>query len=190
MLNRLIYDVAVWLDSQQLSTRLHESFYMYNWVETTQVLSLMLSLGMLFLIDLRILGLALTNVPASKVVRTLNLPMLVGFSIMVITGILLFYAIPVRTAQSLWFRIKVVLLIAAAVNAVLFHVRMNKSITSWDTNTRAPKNLRVGAAISLVIWVLVVICGRFIAYDWFDCVYEQSELVNVMAGCVAEQTQF
>jgi len=190
MLNRLVYDVAVWLDSQQLSTRLHESFYMYNWVETTHVLSLMLSLGMLFLIDLRMLGLALTNVPASRVVRALNLPMLIGFTIMVTSGILLFYAIPVRTAQSLWFRIKIVLLVIAAVNAFLFHLRMNKSIARWDTHTRAPKDLRFGAALSLGIWVLVVVCGRLIAYDWFDCIHEPPAFVQVVAGCLVEQTQF
>ena len=114
MLNQAIYDFAVWVDTQQWSTMLHESYYMYNWVETTHVLTLMISLGMLFLIDLRMLGLALPNVPASTIANKLNIPMLFGFSIMVITGLLLFYAIPVRSSQSVWFRNKVVLLIAAA----------------------------------------------------------------------------
>ena len=49
----------------QWSTRLHESYSMYNWVETPHVLSLMLSLGLLFLIDMRMLGRALPNVPAA-----------------------------------------------------------------------------------------------------------------------------
>ena len=32
--------------------------------------------------------------------------MMIGFVVMLITGFLLYYAIPVRTTQSLWFRIR------------------------------------------------------------------------------------
>ena len=72
------------------SIGLHESFYCIHRIETTHVLTLMVSLGMLFIIDLRMLGCALTNVPASKLAQRLDKPMLIGFSVMVITGVLLF----------------------------------------------------------------------------------------------------
>jgi uncharacterized membrane protein SirB2 len=163
---------------------------MYNWVETTHVLTLMLSLGMLLLIDLRMLGYALPGVPASKLAERLNVPMLIGFGIMVISGVLLVYAIPVRSSQSIWFRFKLVLMIAAAVNAFLFHRRMNESVSSWDLEARAPKRLRVGAGLSISFWVAVVICGRLIAYDWFDCSRNPPAFIGTMAGCLADQTVF
>ena len=59
-MNELLYNFAVWLDTHELSTSLHESYYMYNWVESTHVLTLMLCLGMLFLIDLRMMELIMT----------------------------------------------------------------------------------------------------------------------------------
>lgn len=189
-MNALIYEVALWLDTHAWSTGLHESYYMYNWIESTHVLALMLSLGMLFLIDLRMLGLALPHVPATRVARRLSVPMLVGFSVMIITGLLLFYAIPVRTSQSLWFRIKVVLLVAAALNAWLFHRRLRAAGAGWDHAPRAPLNLRVGAALSLLFWGLIVMCGRFIAYDWFDCNAEPGPLISALAGCVPGQEHF
>ena len=123
--NQLIYDFAAWVDTHQWSTALHESFYVYNWIESTHVVALTLSLGMLFLIDLRMLGLAMADIPASTLARRLSLPMFLGFTVMIITGLLLFYAIPVRSAQSLWLRIKLVLLFAAAINAWLFHRRLH-----------------------------------------------------------------
>ncbi len=190
MLNEFVYNIAVWLDDTSWSTLLHESYYMYNWTESTHVLTLMLSLGMLFLIDLRMMGWALADVPASKIAHQLNIPMLVGFSIAVITGIMLVYAVPVRSSQSIWFRIKMVLLLGCAINAFLFHKRMNESVSSWDNDVRAPSRIRTGAALSLGFWSLVVICGRFMAYDWFDCQYGQSALVEVIAGCVDGQTRF
>jgi hypothetical protein len=190
--NQHILAFAVWLDTHPWSTQLHESYYVYNWVESTHVLALMLSLGMLILIDLRMLGLALTGIPATTVARRLNLPMLIGFSVMIITGLLLFYAIPVRTAQSLWFRIKVVLLLAAAVNAWLFHRRLRAADAQpgWDRAVTAPPALRLGAALSLSFWALVVICGRLIAYDWFDCSGEPPATIAALAGCVPGQAQF
>jgi hypothetical protein len=188
--NQIIYDFAVWLDTHTWSTGLHESYYMYNWIESTHVLTLMLSLGMLFLIDLRILGLAFTTVPAATIAKRLNTPMLIGFGVMIITGLLLFYAIPVRSSQSLWFRIKVVLLAAAAVNAWLFQRRMIAAAPGWDTEAKAPSALRWGAGLSLTFWALIVICGRLIAYDWFDCNAEPGPLIATLAGCVPGQSQF
>lgn len=189
-MNELIYNFAVMIDDMQWSAMLHESYYMYSWVESTHVLTLMLSLGMLFLIDLRMLGYAFPDVPASKIAERLNIPMLVGFTIMFITGVLLFYAIPVRTAQSVWFRIKMVLLVAAAINAWLFHKRMNESVSSWDNERRAPSRIRTGAILSLGFWSIVVICGRFIAYDWFDCAKDPNAFISFVAGCVDGQTRF
>ncbi len=169
---------------------LHESYYMYSWVESTHVLSLVLSLGMLFFIDLRMLGIALPLLPATSIARRLQLPMFIGFSLMIITGLLLFYANPVRNAQSVWFRIKFLLLIGAAVNAIVFNYRMKQSVTGWDSAPSAPKDIRSGALLSLLFWTLIVICGRLIAYDWYDCSHGPSAFINVFAGCIDGQVQF
>jgi hypothetical protein len=184
-LNTLLLQFVDWLAAKQVSIGLHESFYMYNWIETTHVLTLMVSLGMLILIDLRMLGWVLTSVPASRIAARLNKPMWLGFTIMVVTGTLLFIAIPVRTTQSLWFRIKMILLITAAINAWLFHRHMNRSVGTWDTTAVPPRRTRVAAALSLTLWAGVVITGRFIAYDWFDCGNDNPAFVDWAAGCNA-----
>jgi len=177
MLNDMLLRLARWLDSQSLSTQLHESFYMYNWVESTHVLTLMLFLGMLIVIDLRMLGWIFPEVPASRIAQRLDKPMLIGMAVMFITGFALYYAIPERTTQSIWFRIKVVLLILASINALLFRARMRDSVATWDTNLKPPNNIRFAAMASLTLWAGVVITGRTIAYDWFDC---HKELPNFM----------
>jgi uncharacterized membrane protein len=186
VLNQILLTLAEWIDAHSWSTALHESFYMYNWVESTHVLSLTIFLGMLFIIDFRMLGLTLTAVPASTIAARLNLPMMIGFAVMLITGLLLFYAVPVRTTQSIWFRIKFVLLIAAGVNAWLFHRKMNEAVATWDKDPVAPKRLRYGAALSLILWAGVVITGRMIAYDWYDCYRANSDLLAWAAGCMPE----
>ncbi len=47
---------------------------------------------------------------------------------MVFTGVLLFYAIPVRTYQSVWFRAKVIMLVLAAINIWYFHYRVYPNV--------------------------------------------------------------
>ena len=184
-MNQLISDLSAWLGNSPGSQALVESYYLWNWIESTHVLTLMISLGMLFLIDLRMLGWTLTRVPANVIADKLNIPMLVGFSIMVITGLLLLYANPVHEMHSIWFRFKVILLFAAAINAFLFHRAMNKSVGDWGNQAIAPKRLRVGAAVSLCLWIAVVFMGRLMAYYWYDCELPQEGFINWAAGCAS-----
>jgi hypothetical protein len=189
VLNELLLSLARWLGAQAWSIDLHESLYMYAWIEATHVLTLTVFLGMLFIIDLRMLGLMFAGIPASRIAERLDKPMLIGFAVMVISGLLLYYAIPVRTTQSIWFRIKVVLMIAAAINAMLFRARMQAASGSWDRDPVAPKRIRIGAGLSLALWSAVVVTGRAIAYDWFDCNKELSYFMYWAAGCVDELAQ-
>jgi uncharacterized membrane protein len=190
VLNEWLLALARYFDAQAWSTALHESLYMYAWIETTHVLTLTVFLGMLFMIDLRMLGLIFTDVPASKIAERLDKPMMLGFVVMLITGFLLYYAIPERTTQSIWFRIKVVLMVAAGINAFLFRGLMQNADGSWDADRLAPRRMRIGAGLSLALWAGVVVTGRSIAYDWFDCHKELPYFMYWAAGCVEEMAQF
>jgi hypothetical protein len=184
-LNELLLKFAEAIGATWVSVALHESFYMYGWIESLHVITLMVSLGMLIVIDLRMLGLWLKDVPASKIAERLDRPMLIGFSIMVVTGVLLYVGIPIRTTQSLWFRIKVILLVAAFINAWLFRKHMRASVGTWDAAPLPPRRTRIAAALSLTLWASVVACGRFIAYDWYDCGQDNPAFIDWAAGCVA-----
>ena len=184
-MNELLLKFAEAIGATWFSVALHESFYMYGWIESIHVITLMVSLGMLIVIDLRMLGLWLKDVPASKIAERLDRPMLIGFSIMVVTGVLLYVGIPIRTTQSLWFRIKVILLVAAFINAWLFRKHMQASVGTWDAAPVPPRRTRVAAALSLTLWAGVVCCGRFIAYDWYDCGQDNPPFIDWAAGCVA-----
>ena len=186
MINEWLLAFARWVDTHAWSTAIHESLYLYSWIEATHVLTLMLFLGMLCIIDLRMLGWTFRELPASRLFDRLAPAMYIGFAIMVVTGTLLFFAIPVRTTQSVWFRLKVILLVCAAINVYLFHARMRATVHEWDTDPLPPRHIRRGAGASLALWAGVVFSGRAIAYDWFDCHQPQSAMMYWLAGCVDE----
>ena len=173
-----------WLAETRGSIALHESLYMYPLIESAHVLTLGLFVGTAVMLDLRLLDLTLRRVPVSEVMRRLLPWTIAGFVVMVITGALLFYAIPVRTYHSIFFRIKVVMLLLAALNVWIFNRRVRPSIAGWDTERTPPRAARVAATASLVLWAGIIVAGRMIAYNWFDCdIQPQSAIVNWAAGC-------
>jgi hypothetical protein len=174
-----------WLASTAGSIALHESLYMYPLVESTHVLTLCLFVGLASVVDLRLMGVVLRRVPVSEVARRLLPWVGVGFVIMIITGVLLFYAIPVRSYHSVWFRIKLVLLVLAGVNAWVFHARIWRRVSEWDLAPVPPRAARVAGTASLVLWAGIIVMGRMIAYNWFDCDRPQPPLVVWVAGCDA-----
>ena len=60
----------------------------------------------------------------------------------------------------------------------------------WDEAKSIPKSVHLKAAASLVLWSGVIISGRMIAYNWFDCDRQpQPEWVNWAAGCIVDLNQ-
>ncbi|MFT4887887.1 MAG: putative membrane protein [Pseudohongiellaceae bacterium] len=184
MINELLLQFGQWMEAQQYSQMLVAGYYSYSWLEATHVLTLMVSIGSLFIIDFRMLGWILPNVSASTIAERLHKPMMIGFAVMFITGFLLVYAKPVETIQSLWFRIKMILLVLAFINAWVFNAKMKAAGGSWDNDSVAPRGLRTGAILSLVLWCGVVTMGRYIPYDWVDCDKTQNPTILWAAGCV------
>jgi len=176
-----------WLASTQWSIALHESQYMYPLVESVHVLTLTVFLGTAAMLDLRLLGLTLRNVDVEEVVGRLAPWMIGGFVVMVASGALLFYAIPVRSFQNVFFRFKVIFLVLAGINAWVFHSGVYQTVKKWNLDRVPPKRARMAGLISLVLWAFIVIAGRMIAYNWFDCdIQPQAAIVNWWSGCVVE----
>jgi hypothetical protein len=150
------------------SIALHESAWVYPIVESVHVLALCLFLGMAVMLDLRLLGVTMRCAPVSDVVGRLLPWTAAGFVLMVVSGALLFYAIPVRTFQNIFFRIKVAMLILSGLNVWVFHSGVYTRMAEWDLDPVPPRRARVAAGLSLALWAGIVVAGRMIAYNWFD----------------------
>jgi hypothetical protein len=157
-----------WLESTPWSIALHESIWGYPIIESVHVLTLCLFLGLAVMLDLRLLGVTMLRTPASEVVGRLMPWTIAGFGIMVMTGALLFYAIPVKTYLNIFFRVKVLFLLLAGVNVAIFNLTISRSMSEWDLDPVPPRRARLAGGLSLVLWAGIVVAGRMIAYNWFD----------------------
>ena len=180
-------DFVQWLATTEWSIALHESLYLYPWIESSHVLFICFFFGTLLFVDLRLTGKVFTNLSISEMNKGILPLTIVGFCLMTLTGLLLFYAIPVRNYQNIFFRIKILLIIIAGLNALFFHKRMSKEAKKWDKDSFVPKSMKASAIASLFTWSLVIISGRMIAYNWFDCNRQpQSEWINFLTSCVVD----
>jgi len=153
-----------WLHDTQFSNVMRDSIWAEPIVETVHVLTLTLFLGFAVLLDLRLLGVCLRRRKVSEVLGQLNPFLFVGFAIMVISGLLLFSGDPPAFWGTFFFKIKMVFLILAGLNVLIFNATIGRKVAEWDLAPKTPRAAKIAAVISIVLWVAIVAAGRAIAY--------------------------
>lgn len=87
-----------------------------------------------------------------------------GFSMQVISGLLLFATKAEELYKSPTFRMKMGLIVLSGLNALLFYRFPYRTRDSWDTAPKPPLSARVMGCVSILLWLGVVTAGRWIAY--------------------------
>src|SRR5271170_3563113 len=174
-----------WLAASSWSVNLHESQYAYPLIESIHVWTLCVFVGLAVLFDLRLLGWTMRRVPVSEMSRRLLPWTVAGFAVMIVSGMLLFSAIPLRSYQNIFFRIKMLMLTLAGLNVWIFHSKVYRRVATWDLDAAPPRAARIAGALSLALWIGIIVSGRMIAYNWFDCDKQpQSAFINFVTSCV------
>ena len=86
------------------------------------------------------------------------------FALIVPAGLMLFSAHPHEFVDNTIFLLKLGLIALAAVNALVFHRGIYRSVNDWNTGVTTPVPAQFHAAVSMVAWVAVISCGRLLAY--------------------------
>jgi hypothetical protein len=163
----ILLNACQWLGDTPWSIALRESIWVYPIVETAHVLALCVFLGLAVLLDLRLLNLALRRTPVTEIASRVMPWTWAGFALMVASGAALFYSDPVKFYGNMFFRVKLLLLLLAGINAWVFHATVYRRVAQWDRNAPPPVRARLAGALSLILWAGIVTTGRLIAYNWF-----------------------
>jgi hypothetical protein len=155
-----------WLQDTEWGTGIRESTWVFPIVEGTHALGISLSVGTLLIIDLRLMGVMMRHERVSQVSNQLMPWSIAGFVVMFITGVLLFLSQAVKAYGSIFFRIKMLLLVLAGINALIFEMTLRRSITTWDTAEKPPAGARIAGILGIVIWAGVIAAGRTMAYNF------------------------
>jgi len=153
----------VWLETSALAIAMRQWTWLYPAVEIVHILGFVVVVGAAFFFDLRLLGLA-RSVPVTALARHLLTWARAGFAVVVPTGLMMFTAHATEMASNPVFRIKLVLIAAAVLNAAAFHQWPFKAVAGWDVAAATPAWARTAAVLSLLCWSGAIACGRLLAY--------------------------
>jgi hypothetical protein len=113
------------------------------------------------------MGWGMKHQPVSSVHKQVMPLAFIGFVVMFISGVLLFWSEAEKCYLSGFFRAKMLFLVLAGINAGIFELRTKKSIEDWDKYPIPPMKARMAGLISILSWAAVIIAGRATAYNLF-----------------------
>lgn len=131
-------------------------------LEIFHFIGLCLLLGGLIIIDLRMVGF-FRSISTAAVHKLLPM-VLIGFAINLITGILFWFGDPMRYAVNIAFQIKMVLIVIAGINALVYQFKLEPVMHTWNDDEPTPVLAKTVAYLSLVCWLGVLLLGRLIPY--------------------------
>lgn len=151
------------LEGTPLAAAARESIWLYPIAELLHIIGFVLLVGAAAMFDLRLLGLS-RAIPVSSLAAHLLPWSRAGLAVVAPTGLLMFASDATATAANPAFRLKLLLILAAGLNALAFHLGPFRRVRAWDRDAPSPVAARIAAVLSLLIWAAVIAAGRLIAY--------------------------
>ena len=129
---------------------------------TLHVVGIAMLVGSIAVLDLRLLGFS-RSLPVRKLAAHVLPWTLASFLLVVPTGLAMFVAQAGELIASPLFTLKICLILAAVSNAAVFYVGIYRGAARWDVDVVPPFAARASAALSLLLWISVIACGRLLA---------------------------
>ncbi len=159
-----LQQIAQAIEASRIGTGMRETLYWFPALNFVHLCGLLVAAGTICFWDLRLLGIGLKRTPVSRVGAALLPWTWGGFAVMIVSGSGLVLMEAGRLYGNIFFRMKMVFLILAGINVLIFHNTVYKSVGTWDQSLEAPPRARLAGACSLFLWFGIMACGRAIGY--------------------------
>lgn len=155
---------SVWLHSTKLSWAVAGGVpWIWPLCETLHFMGLALLVGVVGVLDLRMLGMA-KELPLGPLQRLMPWAIL-GFTINLITGFMFFAGDPFQYIHNIAFGMKMLFIGLAGVNVILFYVSgLYRRVDPVGPGQDVPFAAKIAAAVSLFLWVGVMYWGRMLPF--------------------------
>ena len=133
-------------------------------IQTVHILGISIIMGTVVILNLRILGLAVPSQNITEMTRRLMPWFWSALVFNIISGSVFVFARPFRYFDNPIFGWKFLFLIPALLLTAFFHSMSKRQDNYWQMNVKRRISARVIALCSLILWILVPLAGRWIAY--------------------------
>ena len=159
----LVQSFATWIKATKLSWFVIQSPWVWPAAETLHFIGLAMLIGVIALIDLRLLGVA-KHLPFAPLHRFLPVG-ISGFVICFATGTLFFAGDPFQYIHNPVFWFKILFIILAGINVLLFYLTgVFHTVEGLGPGQDAPVSAKLIAATSLFLWIGVMYLGRMLPF--------------------------
>jgi len=159
-------DLQVWLVRTLGSAETIPSFMNSAWgwpiVESVHFIGVSLLVGTIGVFDLRLIGLA-RGISIAALHKLIPWG-IAGYAINATTGAMFLVTAPDQYVFNPAFHLKLLFMAVAGFNALTFYLVAYRDATAPGASEQAPRSAKIVAAVSLCMWVGVIICGRMITF--------------------------
>jgi hypothetical protein len=159
-----ISDLLGSVEGSTVATTIRNSLYLFPLIESFHVIGLSMVFGTIAIIDLRLLGVASTRRPFTRIASDVLKWTWAAFALTVTTGLLMFITNADVYYHNFFFRSKMALLALAGINMLMFELTAARSVHRWDKNESAPLAGKTIAVVSLLLWITIIFMGRWIGF--------------------------
>jgi uncharacterized protein DUF6644 len=155
--------IFVALEQSGFAAAIRQSRWLYPFANVGHIVALVAFAGAVAVMDLRLLGAFAATVPGHVLVLARRAA-IAAFCALAATGFMLFSAEASHLVVNPVLRLKAALVAAGLVNVLAYELATRKTVEALPAGAPMPPSTRIGAGISLAIWICVAACGRSIAY--------------------------
>jgi hypothetical protein len=155
----------------------------WSWpiAESAHFIGLTLLLGSIAAWDLRLVGL-MKDVPLVAFHRLVPFAV-AGFVVNAVSGSLFLMTFPDQYVYNPAFHLKVLCLLLAGINVLVFYAGIFRRIRRLAPGQPIPALARLSGAVSLALWVTVIVCGRMITF-FRPAVCPPGKVLGFLADCI------
>jgi hypothetical protein len=159
-----VHPILDWLEATTPALFVQQSDWAFPAIESVHVIAIVLVVGTIAIVDLRLLGIPTNQRAVTEIARDC-LPWTWGaFGLAVISGSLMFIANAGAYYENFPFRMKMLVLLAAGLNMLVFELITVRTVAHWDRDRAVPLAGKVAATLSLAFWIAAVAFGRWIGF--------------------------
>jgi hypothetical protein len=152
------------LETSGLATTIRDALWLFPLIESTHVIGLSLVFGTILIIDLRLLGIASTHRSFKQMASDILKWTWAAFAVTALTGTLMFITNARVYYHNFFFRTKMLMVVLSGINMLVFELTAGRTIHRWDKAPSAPRVGKAVAALSLAMWIGIIIMGRLIGF--------------------------
>jgi hypothetical protein len=157
-------ELTVWMASTPLSTAINQNAWVTPTVESVHILSIAATFGAALMINLRILQLGGQSQSIGRIAKRYTPWIWWGLLVLLVSGVIIVLAEPAREILSGVFWTKMALIASVALATRWFQGSVRRDPSLWEADSRGQAALRTGAAAMLIVWCVIILLGRWIAY--------------------------